>query len=83
MMNCTVRLHWNGALVMEGKATTVCAYDIARAHIASNFAGPELGKYLERHASLGALYDHGSMALEYGGPNDGGMAHAYVERVQA
>lgn len=52
---CRIRLTWNGTTVLEGGATTVCALDVARAHFADNFTGPELKPFLERAFGPGVL----------------------------
>ena len=38
-MNRTIKLFWNGTLVLEGRATTVTAYETMRAFLEGTFAG--------------------------------------------
>lgn len=38
-MNWTIRLIWNGTIVLDGIATAVCACDMASDFLRGNFAG--------------------------------------------
>lgn len=75
-MHFAITLTWNGATVLEGKATAVCAHDIARAHIADNFAGPELAAFLARPDTFGA----GSLDKLLSAPAGEGLGGVYGDR---
>lgn len=48
-----INASWNGTPVLDGKATRVMAYDMARAWIAESFAGAEHIKYMDMFPSYG------------------------------
>lgn len=78
-MNYSIKLYWNGACVLDGMATAVVAYEMARAHIDGNFAGPLHRQYVEGLEGVQTLMERGK--LDWHHYDKSGKARAIVARV--
>jgi len=81
-----VLLTWNGATVMDARASAVVASELVRAHFADNFAGVALGRFV--HGMDGGRLLAEIQALEPGGrakrheyADGSGSATAAVQRL--
>lgn len=81
-MNYKLVLTWNGTKVLEAECTLVCGCDVARAHFADQFAGPDFKAWLAEQewlSRMDGLPCGGHRAWQWS--DETGSAFAKLQRV--